>query len=205
MLPSVIRRPLIALPAVPLVLGVALAIAGPASAASQAVSIGDGFFGPAELTVSVGDTVTWTNTDDSPHTVTAADGAFDSGNLESGATFSFTFTEPGTYTYVCQYHDEMMATITVTAATGSTADAGTGDQAGGAAVTPAAAPAGAPTAGTHDGGHQPDTALPAPVSVRGLLPAVLIGLGLLAFAFALVPPRSAFAPASGRREGGWRR
>ena len=70
-----------------------------ARSATHAIEIGDGFFSPAALTVSVGDTVTWRNVDDSPHTVTAS-GAFDSGNLNGGQTFSHTFDEAGTFTYV---------------------------------------------------------------------------------------------------------
>src|SRR5688500_11725524 len=76
-----------------------------ARGATHAIEIGDGFFSPASLTVTIGDTVTWTNVDDSPHTVTAS-GAFDSGNLNGGQTFSHTFDETGTFTYVCVYHDE---------------------------------------------------------------------------------------------------
>jgi plastocyanin len=52
--------------------------------ATHAVEIGDGFFSPASLTVAVGDTITWMNGDDSPHTVTG--GAFDSGNLDAGGS-----------------------------------------------------------------------------------------------------------------------
>src|SRR5918992_217092 len=88
-------------------------LTSPVRAAAHAVEIGDGFFSPASLTVSVGDTITWTNGDDSPHTVTGS--AFDSGNLDAGQTFSFTFEEAGTFAYACQYHDEMVGTITVVA------------------------------------------------------------------------------------------
>jgi len=83
-----------------------------------AVSIANFAFDEAAMTVAVGTTVTWTNEDGAPHTVTADDGAFDSGNMDSGDVFSFTFEEPGTYAYFCEYHggaggQGMAGTITV--------------------------------------------------------------------------------------------
>jgi plastocyanin len=68
----------------------------------------------APLTIAVGTTVVWTNDDAAPHTVTASNGAFDSGNLDKGASYSFTFTQEGTYNYVCQYHPGMKGQIVVT-------------------------------------------------------------------------------------------
>ena len=61
--------------------------------------------------------VTWTNRGVAPHSVTAKDGAFDSGMLESGATFAQTFATPGSYAYLCAFHPEMTATVRVVAAT----------------------------------------------------------------------------------------
>jgi len=67
-------------------------------------------FNPDTLTVSVGTTVTWVNQDGFIHTVTSGtspsetSGLFDSGNLNGGDTFSFTFDEPGTYDYFCIPH-----------------------------------------------------------------------------------------------------
>ncbi|MDG6900613.1 MAG: cupredoxin domain-containing protein [Nitrososphaerota archaeon] len=74
-------------------------------------------FTPNSITVVIGvnNTVTWTNNDNSPHTVTADGGSFDSGNLAPGATFSFTFTTAGTYKYHCVYHPWMTATVVVRA------------------------------------------------------------------------------------------
>ena len=48
------------------------------------------------------------------HTVTSSNGAFDSGNLDQGAKYSFTFTQEGTYDYVCKYHSNMKGQIIVT-------------------------------------------------------------------------------------------
>jgi plastocyanin len=70
-------------------------------------------FDPASVTVHVGTTVTWTNNDTVPHTVTATDGSFNSGNLNPGESFSFTFDGAGTFDYICNYHPNMTGTIVV--------------------------------------------------------------------------------------------
>lgn len=75
-------------------------------------------FSPATLTIKVGTTVTWTNMTQAPHTVTSDDGkSFDSGSSNpiaaSGGTYRFTFTKAGTFTYHCQIHPFMKATIIV--------------------------------------------------------------------------------------------
>jgi plastocyanin len=93
------------------------AAAAPADSAPAAgvnsVSIANYAFDPAAIEVAAGTTVTWTNNDTVPHTVTATDRSFDSGNLPPGATFSHTFTTAGTFDYICQYHASMRATVTV--------------------------------------------------------------------------------------------
>jgi len=70
---------------------------------------------PDNITVVIGvnNTVIWTNNDNEPHTVTASDGSFDSGNMNPGATFTYTFTKPGSYTYICTYHPWMHGYVTV--------------------------------------------------------------------------------------------
>jgi len=83
------------------------------SAAGSAVSIKNFAFSPDTLNISVGTTVTWTNNDSTTHTVTADDGSFDSGNLDSGKSFTFTFKKAGTFTYHCSIHPNMKATIVV--------------------------------------------------------------------------------------------
>ena len=77
------------------------------------VSLAGRSFNPAVLEINVGDTVTWINDDDTEHTVTAFEGAFDSGELAEGASFSFTFDSPGEYRYRCLFHSEMQGTIVV--------------------------------------------------------------------------------------------
>jgi plastocyanin len=63
-------------------------------------------FTPEELTVPVGATVVWTNTDTMAHTVNADDESFASGILEPGETFSRAFNEPGEYQYYCELHGD---------------------------------------------------------------------------------------------------
>lgn len=78
------------------------------------VDISDFTFGPGTITVSAGDTVTWTNSDSAPHTVTSdSGGELASGTIAAGGTFSHTFTTPGTYTYHCNFHPRMTGTILV--------------------------------------------------------------------------------------------
>jgi plastocyanin len=83
------------------------------SHAGMAVEIKNYAFTPPTLTVPPGTTVTWTNADSVPHTATAGDGAFDSGNLNPGQSYSFTFATAGSFPYVCQYHAGMTGTIVV--------------------------------------------------------------------------------------------
>jgi plastocyanin len=75
-------------------------------------------FTPLTMSVPVGTTVTWTNQDDVPHTVTTtkAPVTFDSGVFDKGKSFSYTFAKPGTYEYYCAVHPDMRATVVVTGA-----------------------------------------------------------------------------------------
>ncbi|MGH2560746.1 MAG: cupredoxin domain-containing protein [Thermomicrobiales bacterium] len=78
-----------------------------------AVSIANFAFDPSSIDVAAGATVTWTNDDVAPHTVTADDGSFDSGTLEPGDSFSFTFDAPGSFSYFCAIHPNMTASVNV--------------------------------------------------------------------------------------------
>jgi plastocyanin len=88
------------------------ATAGGAETAPE-VDVTDIGFAPSKLTVHQGDTVVWRFGGSLPHTVTAADGSFDSGILKPGATFSQTFDTLGTFDYSCILHPAMIGTITV--------------------------------------------------------------------------------------------
>ncbi len=80
-------------------------------------------FSPSSLTVAPGTTITFTNDDTGvthnidftsvPGGSTVAPGTT-SPNLKGGNSYSITLTTPGTYTYVCDYHNWMKGTITVT-------------------------------------------------------------------------------------------
>jgi len=76
-------------------------------------------FDPGVITVAVGTTVTWTNDDDVPHTVTSTDKHFkSSGALDKGDSYSFTFTAPGTYPYYCTVHPFMTGKVIVQGTSG---------------------------------------------------------------------------------------
>lgn len=85
---------------------------------SVSVSIGNRVYVPFSVTVAPGGTVTWTNDDDRPHTVTANDRSFDSGIMEAGATWSRTFPNGGTFAYFCELHPDMTGSVTVATSTG---------------------------------------------------------------------------------------
>jgi plastocyanin len=82
-------------------------------AAVSAVTIVDFAFAPQEVTVAAGTTVTWTNEDWAPHTVTATEGSFDSGRLDTGQSFSYSFDESGTFAYFCTFHPGMTGSVIV--------------------------------------------------------------------------------------------
>jgi len=75
-------------------------------------------FSPEVVTINQGTTVTWVNGDTYSHTITSGgssneSGIFDSGNISSGGTFSYTFNDKGTYDYFCKIHPGMNGTIEV--------------------------------------------------------------------------------------------
>ena len=98
-------------------LAAALAAASPRDEAVRAeeatISIDNFTFAPERLTLRAGTTVTWRNADDIPHTVTSSARLFKSSALDTDDTYSFTFTEPGTYEYFCSLHPRMTGTIVV--------------------------------------------------------------------------------------------
>lgn len=111
---------------------------GAVLAADHAVTIEGFAFSPSTVTVQVGDSVTWTNQDNTAHTATAGDGSFDTESLGTGESSTITFATAGTYAYACAIHPTMTGTVVVEAA----------------AATPA--PTTTPTAG-EAGGTPPPT------------------------------------------------
>jgi plastocyanin len=77
------------------------------------VTIRDFAFDPPTLEIPVGETVTWSNQGQAPHTATAMDGAFDTGQLDPGQRASHTFDRAGSLTYRCNIHPDMSGTIVV--------------------------------------------------------------------------------------------
>ncbi len=80
---------------------------------STEVKISGFAFVPAAVTVSAGNTVTWTNQDSVRHTVTSETGLFDSVRLSINDSFSYTFTDRGTFSYYCSIHPYMKGEVIV--------------------------------------------------------------------------------------------
>jgi plastocyanin len=98
-----------------------LLLAGPVLAANGSVTIKEAderyLYSPRMVYVNVGESVTWTNDSDAPHTVDSdSGGELESGNLAEGDTFDHTFGATGTFAYHCDIHDYMKGTVNVLAA-----------------------------------------------------------------------------------------
>lgn len=87
--------------------------AGKPAPATVTVPISHFHFQSMDVTVPVGGSVVWKNLDGEPHTVVATGGLFRSAALDQGDTFTFRFTQPGVYSYLCTIHPQMRATVTV--------------------------------------------------------------------------------------------
>ena len=91
----------------------------PAKGSTQVVMIitnsdGSYSFSPTKLTIKVGTTVIWKDVSSAPHTVTSDDGTtFDSGTVPVGGSFHFIFKTAGSFSYHCNIHPYMKATIVV--------------------------------------------------------------------------------------------
>jgi plastocyanin len=111
------RRELLLVCAAVFLLGEAKTTGGTATngTTNQAeVKIDNFTFAPVTLTVPAGTTVKWVNRDDIPHTVVSEDRrTFKSKALDTDDSFSYTFTQPGTYTYFCSIHPKMTAKVVV--------------------------------------------------------------------------------------------
>jgi amicyanin len=160
--------------------GAVLVSAGPISvarAATHELVIAKFSFGPPSLTITAGDTVTWTNLDAALHSVTSVNGAFDSGEFGEGETFSFTFTTPGTYDYLCTPHPQMTGQIVVVA--------GAADPSAPAeSATPSVPAASAAPASAAPSGQVPNVAMARPEDGTSLrfIGAVLLVAGALLLA-----------------------
>ena len=95
------------------------ASAAPSGSPADTITINGFEFDPPRLTVKAGSTVTWTNEENSLHTVTSGapddrSGLFDSGEFDTGKTFEFTFPDAGTYAFFCDRHEFMRGEVVVT-------------------------------------------------------------------------------------------
>ena len=91
-------------------------VLGATETAGTAVAIVNFAFDPKDLEVPAGTKVTWTNKDDAPHSVQDLSSLNTpiSPDMQQGATFSITYTKPGTYAYGCGLHTYMTGTVKVT-------------------------------------------------------------------------------------------
>lgn len=117
-------------------------------------------YAPATIEAAVGQPIVWTNTGGAPHTVTASDGTFDSGNMTPGETFTWTPAAPGTVAYICTYHPWMTGTVVVAEAGAAPAEAAPAesDEAAPAVETPPAEGAEAAPAQAMDAGSTAEAA-----------------------------------------------
>ena len=88
------------------------------TAGTSRITITSSAYTPASLTVVSGSTVTWTNNDNTIHTVTTEDGTINSGDIAPGSTFSKTFMTTGTYNYHDTHNTTIMGALVVAASSG---------------------------------------------------------------------------------------
>jgi plastocyanin len=141
--------------------------------------ISDFKFAPGTITVHVGDTITWVNNGPTEHSATANDKSFDTGLLPKDASASHTFTQSGTFAYICKIHPFMHGTVvvlastTTTPSTGSASSSSSAPASGASASSPSTA---TPASATSNANGLPVTGFDAAASL-------LSGLGLLGIGY----------------------
>jgi amicyanin len=95
------------------VIGAMLAFGAVAAQDANVITIDNFTFSTKELTVAIGSTVKWINRDDIPHTIVAENAAFRSAALDTDDVYSFTFTNAGTFDYLCGLHPLMTGKVIV--------------------------------------------------------------------------------------------
>jgi plastocyanin len=90
-----------------------VAASAPPPAAGAEIEINNFAFTPATITIPVGAQVTWTNKDEITHNVVSMDKTIKSQALDTNDKFTFTFTQAGTFSYVCSIHPRMKGTVVV--------------------------------------------------------------------------------------------
>lgn len=99
-----------------LVVGLTSSASAAPNAATQSVAVANFAFSPVTVTINIGDSVRWTNSDAATHTATSNTGAFSSTLAPSGGTFTFPFTSAGTFAYHCAIHPSMTGSVIVRSA-----------------------------------------------------------------------------------------
>jgi LPXTG-motif cell wall-anchored protein len=151
------------------------------AASPGSVTIKDFSYGPAAVTVTAGDSVTWTNNGPTRHSATAKNGSFDTGLLTKGKSASHTFTQAGDVAYVCSLHAFMHGTVHVVAASsGNSGSTGSGSSNGSAAApssgsTSSSGSGSSSAAATGSGPALPRTGTDA--GALALLGALMLGFG----------------------------
>ena len=157
------------------------------AAATTTVTIKDFEFSPAQVTVSVGDTVTWNNEGPTAHSATASDGSFDTGIYGKGQSRSHTFNDAGTFAYICTPHPFMKGTVTVEAAS----TGGGGGDADGGGTNARGGSSGSSGSTTSSSGS--DTGSSSSLPATGSETARLLAFGLLMLALGVAVRRRASA------------
>lgn len=150
------------------------AIRAASKAGDPGETISDFKFTPGTITVHVGDSITWTNQGPSPHTATASNGSFDTGTLQKGQSASHTFTQAGTFAYICKIHPFMHGTVVVLANAGSKGGGGSGSGGGSSSGSGSPTTTTPTTPTTASGPSLPNTGL----DVLGALGAALLLLAI---------------------------
>jgi plastocyanin len=153
----------------------------PAHAAGDpGVTIVDYSFSPGTITVHVGDTITWTNNGKQPHTATANNGSFNTGTLNHGQSASHTFSQAGTFAYICAIHPYMHGTVVVQAAASSGSSSGNSGTSGSSGSSGSTGSTGSGTSGSST------SATTAPASTGSGLPNTGLSLGAVLLVAALL-------------------
>jgi plastocyanin len=145
------------------------------ASASASVTMGDLFFSPASVSIAVGDTVTWRNTGQAPHNATADDGSFKTPTINNGQSASHTFTQAGTFSYVCTIHPNMTGTVRVLSS--NSGGGGGGNGGGDASSSSSSGTSESAAVASPDAAGDANTLPMTGMAVGGL---ALVGFGLLA-------------------------
>ena len=146
------------------------------ASASATVTMGDFFFSPSSVTVAVGDAVTWRNTGQAPHNATADDGSFKTPTLNNGQSASHTFTQAGTFSYICTIHPNMKGTVRVLSSSTGGGGAGNASSSSSGSAGSEASAVGSPNA-AGDANTLPMTGMAA--GALALVGLAMLGCGLL--------------------------